>query len=1054
MYPNIDVRYFSEKGILKYDLIVKPGGRVTDIALKYDGIDELRIKNKDLIIPTTVGNLKELAPYTYQYDENGKTEVRAKYTLKHNVVRFNIKNYDPTTTLIIDPNLIFCSYAGSAVENWGFTATYGPDGSMYGGGIAFGQGFPTSKGAFQTNYGSGTSNNGAFLNGFDIALIKLTPNGSSRVYGTYLGGSGNEFPQSLIVDPQGELIVAGRSNSVDYPTTGSNFGPLGGFDITLTKFNAAGTSLIGSKRIGGSNDDGANITEYGVPASKSLLRNYGDEARSEVNLDAAGNIYLASCTQSTNFPIVGGFQSNSGGQQDGVVLKLSSDLSQIYFSSYLGGSGNDAAYVISLSPINNNIYVAGGTESPNLPGTGPGTIGPNFLGTIDGFVSIISNDGAALIKTSYFTTGAIDQIYGLQFDLMGYPYIMGQTTGNWPIINALWNQPKGKQFIAKLQPDLSSYVYSTAFGSGASTPNISPVAFLVDKCENVYVSGWGGKIGDANFQSAGTRGLPVTPNAIKKTTDVNPQNGLGEDFYFFVLKKDATAQLFGSFFGQNGPLADHVDGGTSRFDKNGVIYEAICANCGGRARFPTTPGAWATTKPANVNCNLAMVKIAFNLSGVRGGILSFAKGHWRDTSGCVPFAVQFADTVQIAKSYSWDFGDGSPSVNTTLPTIGHIFNSIGLYRVRLIAIDSTSCNIYDTSYLNIKVGNLKALLDFKATKLPPCTAFQYKFDNTSQSPPTAPFGPQDFEWDFGDGTPTLVSGLGTVLHNFAAPGVYNTKLILRNNIYCNYPDTIYKQLRVASLVKARIETPATGCAPYNAEFLNTSDAGSEFHWDFGDGSTSTDVSPTHLYAFAGTYTISLLAIDPNTCNGRDSTKFTITVYNKPVSNFTAAPQPPSENTPISFSNLASADAIHFEWQFGDDDSLITDTREIIQHEYTATDTYQVCLVAINAAGCRDTFCSPVRTFIVPAVDVPNAFTPNGNGANRVVYVRGFGFARMKFIVWARWGEKVFETQDKRIGWDGRFKGQLLPMDVYAYTLEVEFTDGTRTTKTGDITLIR
>jgi len=69
-------------------------------------------------------------------------------------------------------------------------------------------------------------------------------------------------------------------------------------------------------------------------------------------------------------------------------------------------------------------------------------------------------------------------------------------------------------------------------------------------------------------------------------------------------------------------------------------------------------------------------------------------------------------------------------------------------------------------------------------------------------------------------------------------------------------------------------------------------------------------------------------------------------------------------------------------------------------------------------------------------------------------VRGFGIARMKFTVWARWGEKVFETASKEIGWDGRYKGKLLPMDVYAYTLEVQFTDGTKTTKTGDITLIR
>jgi gliding motility-associated-like protein len=180
----------------------------------------------------------------------------------------------------------------------------------------------------------------------------------------------------------------------------------------------------------------------------------------------------------------------------------------------------------------------------------------------------------------------------------------------------------------------------------------------------------------------------------------------------------------------------------------------------------------------------------------------------------------------------------------------------------------------------------------------------------------------------------------------------------------------------------------------------------------------------------------------------------ITVYGKPKADFSAAPQPPVENTPISFTNLSSPDAVNFKWLFGDGDSLVTALRDVVKHEYNATATYNACLIAANPAGCPDTVCRPVQTLINPAVDVPNAFTPLSGGINGTIYVRGFGIARMKFTIWSRWGEKVFETNDKRIGWDGRFKGALLPMDVYAYTLDVEFSDGTKTTKTGDITLIR
>jgi len=1067
IYPNIDIRYYSDKGLMKYDIIVHPGGDVSKIAMKYEGANDIKLKNRELIIGTSVGTLKELSPYTYQYNEKGKAEISTKYSLKNNVVRFEVRNYDPSSTLIIDPNLIFCSFSGSTADNWGFTATYGPDGSMYGGGIVMGTGWPVSSGAFQTSFGGG--GNGCFTGNIDIGIIKLSPDGTSRMYATYVGGNQQDIPQSLIVDPQGNLIIAGRTTSTNYPLkNGGQIGSGGAYDIVLTKLNSSGTALIGSRKIGGDQDDGANISPCGSSTATSLQRNYGDEARSEVNLDRAGNIYLAACTKSKNFPTVGGFQSalsGSGTDQDGVVLKFNSDLSTLLFSSYFGGNGNDAAYVIEVNPSNNNIYIAGGTESTNLPGSTAGTIGPNNhtnnnAATIDGFVSIISNDGSAVLKTTYLGTDAVDQVYGLKFDLLGFPYVMGQTTGSWPVLNAGWSTPNGRQFIAKLQPDLSAFVYSTVFGKtngGQAAPDISPVAFLVDRCENVYVSGWGGKVvSGISYPSAGVAGLPVTPDAIKSVPDISSESGLGEDFYFFVLKKDATTQLYGSFFGQNGgQIRDHVDGGTSRFDKNGVIYQAICASCGNSLPFPTTPGAWARTKPGTANCNLALVKIDFDLSGVRSGIQSWIDGRPRDTAGCVPLTVEFRDTVLNAVRYEWTFGDGSPMVSTTTPTTTHQFTSIGKYRVMLVAIDSTTCNLRDTSYLNIKVSDLKAELDFHPVKLNPCDSFKYRFDNLSTAPATAPFGPASFTWDFGDGSPRITTGAGSVFHNYVSPGTYNVMLILNDTVYCNYPDTLFRQLRIAVLVKADFETPPDGCAPYNASFTNTSQAGAQFIWDFGDGSSvSNAVNPVHLYPNPGTYTIRLTAIDSGTCNIIDSTRFTITVYDKPAPDFSASPQPPVSNTPISFTNLSSPDAIRFKWLFGDGDSLVTTSRNVVQHEYNATGTYNVCLVAYNQAGCPNTICKPVTTLIDPAVDVPNAFTPGKNGDNSAVYVRGFGIAKMKFAIWSRWGEKVFETNSKKVGWDGTYKGKLLPMDVYAYTLEVDFSDGTKTRKTGDITLIR
>ena len=1047
IYPDIDVRYYANNGQMKYDLLVKPGGDVSKINLKYNGVDGLEIQNKELVVKTSVGNITELSPYSYQYSEKGKREITTKYVIKGNTLQFDIKDYDAKSTLVIDPTMIFASFSGSQADNWGFTATYGSDGSLFAGGVVWNQGFPVSVGAFQTTYAGGPSDFPV-----DMGIIKLSPDGSNRIYATYIGGPGADQPHSLIADAQDNLIIAGRSSSgINYPTRGTGlFGRGGLFDIVVTKLNSTGTNLIGSLRIGGTGNDGVNISTTRSPSS--LQYNYGDDGRSEVIVDGGGNIYVASNTQSLSsdpserFPVTpGAFQANpGGGTQDGVVLRIDPNVSNLVFSSYLGGSANDAAYVLSLNPLNGNLYVAGGTESNNFPGVTGSVINSTNQGGIDGFVSIIS--GNTLTRSTYLGTASYDQVFGVQFDRKGFPYVMGQTTGSWPVQNAPFSQSGGKQFISKLAVDLSGFIYSTVFGTGSAEPNISPVAFLVDRCENVYVSGWGGQVAPA-FSSAGTRGLS-TVNALQPTTD-------GKDFYFFVLKRDAVSQLYGDFFGQNGGLADHVDGGTSRFDANGVIYQAICANCDAPPKpiYPTTPGAWATVN-ASTRCNLAMVKLDLDLAGIRSAIQSSINGVPRDTAGCVPLTVDFRDTIASGLSYEWNFGDGSPQITTTVPNTSHQYLQIGTYRVMLVAIDPTSCNVRDTSYLNIRVGDLRATPDFISTKLDPCDQLTYQFTNTSIAPPSRPFTSTSFIWDFGDGT-RITAGTGSLTHRYIAPGSYRVRLLLVDSGYCNAPDSIERLLNVAAIVKAKFVTPPGGCVPYSAVFKNTSEGGQQFLWDFGDGSTSTVYSPTHLYNTAGTFVVKLRVVDSATCNKIDSASASITVFSGPNAQFTIlSPQPPPVNTAIVFSNTSSADAIRFKWTFGDGDSLLTTSRADISHEFNATKIYTTCLIAFNANGCIDTFCLPVQVIVEPSLDVPNAFTPTSGDVNSKIFVRGFAIGKMKFIIWNRWGQKVFETEDRRTGWDGKYKGVIQPMDAYAYTLDVEFTDGTKATKKGDITLIR
>ncbi len=1052
LYPNIDVRYYTDNSKLKYDFIINPGGDPSKIVMQFDGADALNLKYGNLIVKTSVGDVTELAPVSYQFNVKERTTVKAQFVVKGNTVRFKLDNYSKDLPLIIDPSLIFSTFSGSKADNWGYTATYDGQGNFYMAGIAFGRptnGFPASPGAFQTSFQGGVQEGS--LTPYDIGIIKLTPDGSQRVYATYLGGSGNEQPHSLVVDNNGDLIIAGRTNSSDFPQTMETYGKGGGFDIFLTKFNPTGSALLGSRKIGGSGDDGVNIRPKWVGATGAIdtRRNYGDDARSEVITDAANNIYLASCTQSTDYPVSPGtFQSTSGGEQDAVVIKASSNLSNILFSSYLGGKGQDAAFVLALNPANNNIYVAGGTTSTDFPGIASGVLYTSYQGGVcDGFVSIISNDGKSLIRTSYFGTGGNEVIYGVQFDKFAFPYIMGTTTGAWPVVNAAYKQDNGKQFISKLKPDLSGWEYSTVFGKGQASPDISPTAFLVDRCENVYVSGWGGVFENSQgYPNSNTTNLSVTPNAIQKTTD-------GNDFYFFVLERNATSQLYGSYFGERGGFGDHVDGGTSRFDRQGVIYQAICANCNKEGVFPTTPGVWSPDNPSTeaARCNLAGIKIAFELAGVGAGLQASIEGVPRDTSGCIPLTVDFKDTLGLGKTYKWDFGDGSPEQTTTNPAISHTYTQIGDYRVRLISIDSSTCNIADTSYTHIRARSDRAVLGMSFAKLPPCESLSYQFNNTSTAPAGKPFNAQSFMWDFGDGATSTETN---PVHTYAATGTYIVKLKLLDTAYCNAPDELDTTLRIAPNVKAQFETPTFGCAPYTAVFNNTSEAGQTFTWDFGDGTTSTETSPTHVYKIPGNYTVKLVAVDPSTCNHIDSTSLTIVVSEKPTANFSFTPQPSQENTFTTFINN-SIGATGYKWDFGDGEELVTSKKDTtIKHIFGKSGMYNVCLIASNQYGCIDTFCSPVQAIIVPVVDVANAFTPNGDGVNDVVTVQGFGITRMNWKIYNRWGALVFQSTSQKMPWDGKYKGVLQPQEVYAYVLDVEFSDGTKYQKKGDITLLR
>lgn len=1077
IYPKIDVRFYTSNETLKYDIIVHPGGDPNKVILYFDGVDGLKVKDDILQIKTSVGTINELAPYTYSLNNNERTDIACGYEVKGNFVQFKLNSdYNKSATLVIDPSIIFISYSGSTADNWGFTATYDGSGNFYAGGIVLDNArFPVSNGAFQTTYKGGNNPKS------DIGIIKFDATGINRVYATYIGGVGDDQPHSLVVDRDGNLIIAGRSSSADYPTLTSPsslklYGPGGGFDIILTKLNALGTALIGSLRIGGTGNDGVNI-ETNYPTSNGTIstrRNYGDDSRSEVILDNDNNILLASVTQSTDFRTsFGAFQtmrgaSNAGGRfQDGVVIKMNPNLSNVLFSSFLGGNNDDAAFVLSINPLTGDIYVAGATVSTDLLGNKSGVIAATnqgAAGSVDGFIMSIKSDGSAINKTTYIGTSGQDVLFGIQFDKLGFPYITGTTTGTFPVRNSRFNttnpsQSTGKQFIAKLTPDLSSYVFFTNFGSPTATfPSLSITAFLVDRCQNMYVSGWGGSSLVSSYVSGSLNGMIVSPNAYKKVTD-------GADFYYFILSKNADSLVYATFFGQDAGYPDHVDGGTSRFDPSGTIYQTICSCTGregGDARISIvgTPGSWSPNR-GNRSCNMLAVKLAFFSAGISSGVKSAINGRSGDSTGCVPLTVNFIDTIANAKTYYWDFdGDGTNDRTTTTANTNFTFNAVGSYRVRLISEDLNTCNERDTSYITIIVrSDAVTNLNFNYQSIGNCGDRRFQFNNLSVPPLGGTFKPNSFEWDFGDGSPVVRANGLPVPHRFPADGSYIVRLTLKDPLFCNEDDYIEQTVRVSATFTPSFNAD-TACIGSPTNFTYTGLGGASFVWDFGDGSPPTLPSalsdPKYTYANARTYSVTVTVTDNNTCDVDKTKTFTknIIVSPNPTSLFDYTPRSSQPNQIYTFTNLSNGGNKYF-WDFGDSRSILTSRRDtVIKYSFQASGTYDVCLSTTNSVGCITKFCEKIDALVNPLFDVPNAFSPNGDGVNERIYVRGFGIAKMTWRIYNRWGSLVYIGTNQNEGWNGYYNGKLQPQEVYHYTVEIEFSDKSKATKKGDITLLR
>lgn len=608
IYKNISLELIAHESGLKMNFWVEPNADISQIKLGYEGASKLILNNNgELEIVNTITNIIEKTPESFQTINNIQYVLPTKFVLNQNIITYSVENYNPKHWLIIDPNIVFGTYIGSAADNFGFAGAFDSLGNAYGAGTVYASNFVATAGAFDVTYNGGNSSSDFARDAF---LAKFSPDGKQLLWCTFLGGSHNEQPHSVIVNNLNEVLVFGTTNSTNFPVSDNGFQKTnrGQTDIFISKFNDAGNTLLAGTYFGGSNIDGINGASTSLYNSDAfpLAYNYADYYRGEILTDRFNNVYIATCTQSRpqeNLTLVNSAQPTfGGGFQDGLLLRFNSQLSNLQFSTYLGGSLHDAIYSIVIDNAN-NLIVCGGTNSNNLlAATGFG-----YKGGIDGFVAKYSNSGS-FQKLIYTGTSGYDQNFFVQTDFQGNIFILGQTTGNYLPTPGTFSQTNGKQFLIKYDNNLNGVLAQTVFGQGGSQPELVPSAFLVDECGRIYISGWGGAVNMSyNGLLNNIYNLPTTANAFQRTTD-------GSDFYLLVLMPDFKGVLYGTYYG-GATSHEHVDGGTSHFDKRGIVYQTVCAGCGGYSDFPTTQGAHSRTNPGKRpnnplqgGCNLAMFK--------------------------------------------------------------------------------------------------------------------------------------------------------------------------------------------------------------------------------------------------------------------------------------------------------------------------------------------------------------------------------------------------------------------------------------------------------------
>ena len=1054
LYKGIDLMWHEKNGNLKYDYIVAAGADYKQIQLKINGAQNISInKNGELIIITPLGELIEQAPVVKQ---NGM-QLKAKWVIKNNIISFDIENVNSALPFIIDPlvRLWGTFYGGSAYDEAGSCFT-DLSGNVFfcGGSVSNNVLVIATIGAHQTTFGGGISDGDAFLVKFDQAGIRL--------WGTYYGGAREDYANSCWVNSSGDVYITGGTSSTNpsviatagchQPNSGGGTNPFY-FDAFLAKFNSSGFRQWGTYFGGNSIDRGYAVTG-----------------------DNLGDVYITGYTNSDSADVIatiGSYQSVIGGNGDGFLAKFNSSGVRLW-STYYGGDNPDQT-TGCITDMSGNIYIGGGTNS-TISIASPGSYQPTYGGGAlggnlyfgDAFLAKFNSAGVRQWGTYYGGTGQ-EIVVTCMKDAAGDIYFAGATSSNSGTIIAT---------LGTHQP---------LYGGGTSD------AMFV-KFNSAGLRQWGtyyGGTGSENFSGCVSDDLngyiyfsgitnSSTGTVIATSCTYQDIYGGGSSDAFLTKFTLNGSRIWGTYYGGTG--ADEWS--RCGIDATGNVF--LCGetsstgtviaspnghqlNNGGGSRdafivkFDGCKSPPNTTTPSNQLICLGRTTTLSSISGC--GI------NWYNEIGGTIIGTGSAIAVSPVTTTTFYIDNISCGVNNSLtpvtvtvlpsPTVsinasntlicsGNSvnINSAGAANYTWLPGGSNSATIIINPNISITqtvIGSNGNCSDTVAVLI---SVIQYPnlianyFPNPSCSGSAVSFsalGAQSYTWSPAN---SLVTTSGTLV--LSVPLSQNTTFTLNAENSSGTVSCLSQQnfsVNVIASFTSQISNSVTICRG-NKTGLNAS-GGNTYNWLL----PLTLDNPNQPTVLANPLTSTIYSVAISINNLCPITK-TVLVNVVPTP-YVNAGRDTSINLGDQISLIAHGNGI-FKWISGEGlscfDCSLTTVSPLTRSCYVVELTDQT--------GCKaqDEVCVEIIDDF--GVYIPNTFTPNNDGMNDVFQIFFYGVKTIYLIIYDRWGNKLFTTDDPTKSWDGTFLGKPCQVDTYIFKLDYLPNKGSSMKKIGNVNLIR